>query len=116
NQLQSVEGYVNLYEYNSLGQMVGADKIEEGEDQYVEYDVTGKVTKVYNDPAMDSKYLKLENLYDDRGFRLAKINYETNRTTWYIRNGSGNVISIYDQPGTRAGSKGADDDDDEEEE
>ncbi|HEY9045726.1 MAG TPA: RHS repeat-associated core domain-containing protein, partial [Ohtaekwangia sp.] len=41
-----------------------------------------------------------EYLYDDRGFRLAKINYQTKRTTWYIRDASGNILSIYEQAGT----------------
>jgi RHS repeat-associated protein len=99
NQLQSVSGYTNAYSYNALGQMIGEDKVEEGKDQYVEYDVSGKVVKVFSDPAKTQASLKIENLYDDRGFRLAKINYATSRTTWYIRDASGNVISIYEQDG-----------------
>jgi RHS repeat-associated protein len=45
--------------------------------------------------------LKIRNLYDDRGFRLAKVSYgETSaRTTWYIRDASGTVLSIYEQEG-----------------
>jgi hypothetical protein len=101
NQLKSVSGYVNAYTYNKIGQMVGEDKVE-GDDHYVEYDVTGKVVKVFSDSAKTK--LKIQNLYDDRGFRLAKRNYawknDTNvlkRTTWYVRDASGNVLSIYEK-------------------
>ncbi|MFZ6013072.1 MAG: LamG-like jellyroll fold domain-containing protein [Bacteroidota bacterium] len=101
NQLMRVTGYVNAYQYNALGQMIGEDKVT-GDDQYVEYDVSGKVTKVFSEST--KKKLKVEYLYDDRGFRLAKKNYayENNQnvlklTTWYIRDGSGNVLSIYEE-------------------
>src|SRR5690606_34405490 len=50
NKLTSVSGYTNAYTYNAIGQMIGEDK-ETGGDQYVEYDVTGKVTAVYSDEA-----------------------------------------------------------------
>jgi RHS repeat-associated protein len=96
NKLTSVSGYVNAYTYNAIGQMIGEDKVT-GDDQYVVYDVTGKVTTVYSDIAKTVK--KVEFLYDDRGFRLAKVNLQTNRTTWYIRDASGNVINIYEQEG-----------------
>lgn len=103
NKLKSIAGYVNAYTYNAVGQMIGEDKIEGG-DQYVEYDVTGKVTKVYSSAAKLPADLKIENIYDDRGFRLAKINFATQRTTWYVRDASGNVISIYEQEGVEAQS------------
>jgi RHS repeat-associated protein len=96
NKLTSVSGYVNTYTYNAIGQMIGEDKVT-GDDQYVVYDVTGKVTAVYSDVSKTVK--KVEFLYDDRGFRLAKVNLQANRTTWYIRDASGNVISIYEQEG-----------------
>jgi RHS repeat-associated protein len=97
NKLKSVSGYSN-YEYNALGQMIKEDKVT-GDDQFVEYDVSGKVTKVYNTEAKLPSDLKVEYLYDDRGFRLAKVNHQTNRTTWYIRDASGNVVSTYEQEG-----------------
>lgn len=107
NKLKSVSGYVNAYQYNLIGQMIGEDKVDvpagassqagEGKDQYIEYDVTGKVRKVFSDPAKTQESLKVEFLYDDKGFRLAKKNYETNKTTWYIRDASGSVMSIYEE-------------------
>jgi RHS repeat-associated protein len=101
NQLQNINGYTNAYTYNAVGQMIGEDKVEEGKDQFVDYDVTGKVRFVYSDALKKNK--KVEYLYDDRGFRLAKVNYETQRTTWYIRDASGNVVSINEQVGTPTG-------------
>jgi RHS repeat-associated protein len=96
NKLDRVNTYVNKFTYNAIGQMTGEDK-ENDTDQYVEYDVTGKVRKIY----MDSYHSvpNVEYLYDDRGFRLAKISYQEKRTTWYIRDASGNILSIYEQSG-----------------
>jgi RHS repeat-associated protein len=93
NQLQHIPGYAS-YQYNNLGQLTAEDKAM-GDDQYIEYDVSGKVRKVFSDDARQT--LKVEFIYDDRGFRLAKINYLTNRKTWYIRDASGNVLSIYEE-------------------
>ena len=101
NTLTSVSGYAHSYEYNNLGQMIGEEKVE-GINQYVEYDVSGKVTKVYaskNAQTGALENLKVEFLYDDRGFRLAKVNHQTSRTTTYIRDGSGNVVGIFEQEG-----------------
>lgn len=97
NRLEAVGGY-SSYQYNAIGQMTGEDRTDPAaDDQYVEYDVTGKVRKVYSDEAQTQ--LNVEFLYDDRGFRLAKVDHELEKTTWYIRDASGNVISIYAQEG-----------------
>ncbi len=96
NKLTSVNGYVNAYTYNAIRQMVGEDKAD-GDDQYVTYDVSGKVTAVFSDAAKSVP--KVEYLYDDRGFRLAKINYTDTTTTWYIRDASGSILSVYEQEG-----------------
>jgi RHS repeat-associated core domain len=116
NKLLKVNGYVHQYQYNAVGQMTHEDKEEGGEDKYVKYDVSGKVIAVYapsppctncppGNPVPDPDqpdipqgyHLLIENLYDDRGFRLAKINYRTKLTTWYIRDASGNIISILEE-------------------
>ncbi|MCD9017903.1 LamG-like jellyroll fold domain-containing protein [Parachryseolinea silvisoli] len=101
NQLTSVSGYTNAYKYDKVGRMVGEDKAA-GDDQYVDYDVSGKVVAVYSDSLKRSGDKKVEYQYDDRGFRLTKINYLENRTTWYIRDASGNVLSVYEQEGIPA--------------
>ncbi len=130
NKLASVNGYTNAYKYDAIGQMIGEDKDDDTADQYVEYDVTGKVRKVFSNPPPDGfpgtppvgdpenpdddqepyvQQLKVEYLYDDRGFRLAKIVYPKAdaedgkiRTTWYIRDGSGNVLNVFEQEGAPA--------------
>ncbi|TXI70181.1 MAG: hypothetical protein E6Q41_01690 [Cyclobacteriaceae bacterium] len=98
NRLASVSGYVNAYTYNAIGQMTVQDNVT-GADMYVDYDVTGKVTQVYSDAAKTK--LTTKYLYDDRGFRLTKQTYNSTGalqfTTWYIRDASGNVMSIYEQ-------------------
>ena len=100
NQLESVSGYKN-YTYNAIGQMTSAKPngaVGGGADQYVDYDVTGKVTKVYSD--VDRKIPTVAFTYDDRGFRLIKTDYTNaieTKQTWYIRDASGNVTSIYER-------------------
>jgi RHS repeat-associated protein len=103
NRLTSVSGYVNAYTYNALGQMIGQDNVS-GQDMYVDYDVSGKVTTVYRDAAKTKKTTVYK--YDDRGFRLCKETYNTagvhQFTTWYVRDASGNVVSIYNQTAGQA--------------
>jgi RHS repeat-associated protein len=86
------------YHYNAIGQMDTQDNAT-GADQVVDYDVTGKVTDVYADAGKTKK--TTHYTYDDRGFRLSKETYDANGTlqftTWYIRDASGNVLSIYNQ-------------------
>jgi RHS repeat-associated protein len=96
NKLDNVSTYVDKYIHNVIGQMTDEDK-SDGTYQSVEYDVTGKVRKVYMDAA--KLIPNVEYRYDDRGFRLAKISYQEKRTTWYIRDASGNILSIYEQSG-----------------
>ena len=101
NQLINVTGYSSSsntfgqgFKYNALGQLTNQDLLTADGDQNITYDVTGKVRKVYGSTTSGS--LKVEYLYDDRGFRLAKKNIATGRTTWYIRDASGSIVSIYE--------------------
>lgn len=96
NKLDNVATYVNKFTYNVIGQMTDEDK-EDDTHQSVEYDVTGRVRKVYLDG--NKSVPNVEYLYDDRGFRLAKVAYQDKRTTWYIRNASGTILSVYEQAG-----------------
>ncbi|MCD9020187.1 LamG-like jellyroll fold domain-containing protein, partial [Parachryseolinea silvisoli] len=100
NRLTSVDGYAQAYDYDEIGRTTKVDKTD-GEDQYVDYDVTGKVIAVYSTIEKRPADKKVEYLYDDRGFRMAKVNYALNRTTWYIRDASGNILNVYDQEGTQ---------------
>lgn len=102
NTLNAVIGYVQNYEYDKIGRMIKADKTT-GADQYVNYDVTGKVTKVFSDVARQN--LLVEYKYDDRGFRMAKLDHQSQRATWYVRDASGNIINVYESAITGAGLK-----------
>ena len=97
NQLKNIPGYA-AYNYDAVGRMTEEIK-QSGDDQFVEYDVAGKIRKVFSDAAKTQ--LKVEFIYDDRGFRLAKVNHDQSslKTTWYIRDASGNIISVYEQDG-----------------
>jgi RHS repeat-associated protein len=100
NQVTNVSGYVSNFVYNKIGQMTEQHKTD-GSNQFVEYDVAGRVSKVYSRKnGTTFEGLETEFLYDERGFRQAKLNYKDNRTTWYIRDASGTIISTYEQEGT----------------
>ncbi|TRX59610.1 hypothetical protein FNH22_10720, partial [Fulvivirga sp. M361] len=117
NQLDRVEqrvsgtDYAN-YHYNKIGQL-NEELSEDGKDKYVEYDVTGKVVAVYAEGTVDSvtkeatfveNSKKVSYTYDDRGFRLTSKNHDTGITTWYIRDASGNVMSIFEEKEATAGN------------
>jgi len=99
NQLAQItqgDNVVRSYEYDQIGQMVG----EKGEaEKYVDYDVTGKVTTVYSDPAGQKPMVSFA--YDDRGFRLNKTSHNDDgnavHRTWYVRDASGNVAGTYEE-------------------
>ncbi|MCD9019845.1 LamG-like jellyroll fold domain-containing protein, partial [Parachryseolinea silvisoli] len=100
NRLTSIDGYAQAYDYDEIGRTTKVDKAE-GDDQYIDYDVTGKVIAVYSTVEKRPQDKQVEYLYDDRGFRMAKINYKLNRTTWYIRDAVGSILNVYDQEGTQ---------------
>jgi RHS repeat-associated protein len=98
NQLEDIPGY-GSYGYNEIGQMIS--QTIAGTPTHYQYDVTGKVTGVfenYNDQTKVYSDPILEFTYDDRGFRIKKTYYGTDQTfvTWYVRDASGNIISVYD--------------------
>ncbi|MTI25798.1 leucine-rich repeat domain-containing protein, partial [Fulvivirga kasyanovii] len=93
NQLDKITGHAT-YHYNEIGQLT-AEIGDDGKEKYVDYDVTGKVVAVYADA--DKKELKVSYKYDDRGFRLMSRKEDTATETWYIRDASGNVMSIYER-------------------
>jgi RHS repeat-associated protein len=101
NQLNHVQGYTSTtnasgkgYVYDKIGRLIAEDKVAANADQYIEYDVAGKVRKVFSDEAKTN--LKVEYAYDDRGFRYLKKSFVENKQTWYLRDASGNVMSIYE--------------------
>ncbi|MEM7551348.1 MAG: RHS repeat-associated core domain-containing protein [Bacteroidota bacterium] len=99
NQLDRVDGYAS-YQYDDIGQMTRETSLVDGTEKRVEYDVTGKVVAVRD----EQDRLRVSFEYDDRGFRLYKKTYNPdgslNLTTWYIRDASGNLVSMYEKAGT----------------
>jgi RHS repeat-associated protein len=84
------------YEYDEIGQL----KTETGAStKSIEYDVSGKVTKVFRD--VERTKLATSFSYDDRGFRVSKTTYDeqgtAKRRTWYVRDASGSVMATYEQ-------------------
>ena len=86
----------NNYIYNSIGQLV--ENIDES--VKYQYNASGLVTKVLKDNQVLVKFM-----YNDKGFRLKKESYSSgslSKTTYYVRDASGNPLSIIDVP---SGSK-----------
>ncbi|WP_082115912.1 leucine-rich repeat domain-containing protein [Hymenobacter terrenus] len=86
------------YDYDATGQMI-RQRDEQGQ-RYLTYDVTGKVTGVYRDAAYQKPLVVFT--YDDRGFRASKASYDPitfqlKRTTYSVRDASGNELSTYVQ-------------------
>ena len=105
NQLQKIAGH-STYHYNAMGELYYEDNAVDSLDKYVTYDVSGKVTHVYSDAreedgelVYDEADLKVSYEYDDRGFRIAKKNHETGWETWYVRDATGRIMSVYEKPG-----------------
>jgi Leucine-rich repeat (LRR) protein len=97
NQLEMIDGYAS-YHYNRIGQLIEEiDETGAGMHKYIDYDVTGKVVAVYSDATKNEASKKVSYIYDDRGFRLMSKNHKTKLETWYIRDASGNVMSIYEK-------------------
>lgn len=92
NKLRAIDGYAS-YDYNEIGELT-KELSENGEDKYIDYDVSGKVIAVFSDENKTQK--RVAYSYDDRGFRLSKTDYATQRITWYIRDITGNVTSIHE--------------------
>ena len=85
------------YVYNEIGQLVYNDQ----EGHYYTYDAYGLLTGVYKDASHTEPVA--EYFYDDKGFRSKKVLYDTDNAnlqthaTWYIRDASGNLLSLYEQ-------------------
>ena len=91
------QGHTN-YLYNHIGQMT-ANK-QDG--HYFTYDVYGKTKTIYNNISFAAGTELATYEYDDRGFRVKKTDYNTNTTTWYVRDVSGNMITTYTRENTAA--------------
>jgi RHS repeat-associated protein len=90
NQLASIGGYAS-YIYNALGQLI-EEKDKEGITKYkVEYNVQGLVVAVKD----KNNVVRVSFAYNESGQRIRKSG--GGKTTFYVRDNSGNVLSIYEQ-------------------
>jgi RHS repeat-associated protein len=93
-ELQPNQG-ANNYTYNQIGQMIGDDNA----DLYYEYNAYGLVTGTYKNSNHTTALMKID--YNERGQRLKKTSYDASGTitgyTWYVRDVSGNIISLYEE-------------------
>ncbi len=82
--------------YDEVGRMTEhlADNIK------LTYNAYGDIKEVFE---RSTNTLKLSFTYDDGGHRLSKKDHITDKTTWYIRDVQGNIISIYDEGVTQEG-------------
>jgi len=97
NRLTSVSGYAT-YSYDVIGQLASQVKGTTG--LYMDYDVSGKVTKIYSDAA--KTIIILSFVYDDVGNRILKKDHLTGLETWYSYDAGGSLMAIFDKQGTGA--------------
>ena len=95
----SVEAPINLrsYAYNQIGQLLHEQKGQAH--QYLSYDAYGRVIGVYGDAQKTRPVARYG--YNDQGQRMLKKSYneqgEATKDTWYVRDASGTVMSIYEE-------------------
>lgn len=97
NKLTTVSNYAS-YTYDAIGQL--ASQVKGNVGMYLDYDVTGKITKIYSDNT--KKIIILSFVYDDEGNRVMKKDHRTNAVTWYSYDGSGTLAAVFEQQGTGA--------------
>jgi RHS repeat-associated protein len=76
------------YSYNKIGQMIKDESM--GTYKNIIYTVYGLVKGIYNNAGNPM----VEYLYDDRGYRIKKIDYQQSQTTFYVRDAIGNILCI----------------------
>jgi RHS repeat-associated protein len=103
NKLTSVSGYSTSFAYDSLGQMVTQVRTAGSQGYYLDYDVNGKVTIVYSNPAKTIKRVSFG--YDESGNKIRKTDHILNTITYYVNDASGNLLAVYDNKGTAMGQK-----------
>ncbi|MCD0487346.1 putative Ig domain-containing protein [Pedobacter sp. MC2016-14] len=96
NKLTSVDNYAD-YIYDDLGQMTGQSRVN-GAGYYLNYNINGKITGIYSD--VNKTQLRVSFTYDESGQRILKTDHLQNITTYYVYDGVGNLLSIYDNNGS----------------
>lgn len=87
--------HLREYRYDGLGQIVEQKNVKERTSILIDYDATGKATKISNQSGS-----VVDNTYDERGLRLSKtIHDEAGKPifkTWYIRDDFGEIVATYE--------------------
>ncbi|WP_293916381.1 MULTISPECIES: RHS repeat domain-containing protein [unclassified Sphingobacterium] len=94
NKLSSVTGYAD-YTYDAIGQL--ASQIKGGAGMYLDYDASGKVSKIYSDAG--KSVVMLSFVYDESGNRIRKQDHRTGSVTYYTYDAGGSLMAIYDNAG-----------------
>lgn len=97
NKLTSASNYAS-YAYDALGQLASQAKGNVG--MYLDYDVTGKVSKIYSDN--EKTIIILSFVYDEDGNHVMKKEHRTGAVTWYSYDGHGTLAAVFEQQGTGA--------------
>jgi RHS repeat-associated protein len=84
------------YTYDEIGRL--KTQVSTKGTWYFQYDVTGKITGVYNNIAMTPASLVESYVYDEAGNRIQTVN--TQGTTYYVYDPKGSVLAIYTQSGS----------------
>ncbi len=91
NKLISIPSYAT-YTYDAFGQLNSQVKGTNG--MYMDYDVTGKISKVYSDAGKST--LILSFVYDHNGNRVMKKDHRTNSVNWYSYSGDGTLLAVFE--------------------
>ncbi|MGJ1267265.1 RHS repeat domain-containing protein [Sphingobacterium spiritivorum] len=95
NKLSSVPGYAD-YTYDAIGQL--ASQIKGGAGMYLDYDASGKVSRIYSDAG--KSVVMLSFVYDESGNRIRKQDHRTGSVTYYSYDAGGSLMAIYDNAGS----------------
>lgn len=94
NRLISVPGYAD-YTYDAIGQL--SSQVKDGAGMYLDYDASGKVSKIYSDAG--KSVLILSFVYDESGNRIRKQDHRTGSVTYYVYDAGGSLMAVYDNAG-----------------
>lgn len=100
--ITGTSNYHGSYLYNAIGSVTRITNLD-GTQERMTYDTYSGVTEVRN----ASNQLMVTYSYNENGHRIKKMTYNSSGvlsyTTWYVRDGSGRVMSVYDD---RSGTMG----------
>jgi RHS repeat-associated protein len=97
NRLKDVSeetAYYSEYTYNEIGELIRDNNDRTGKDLTIKYDAYGKVSEVKDNGVLLAQYT-----YNERGQRVRKKVFSPTgeaKTTFYVRDAGGNVLSIYE--------------------